>query len=74
MSVGTVVLGILGSALALANTVIGWITNPARWRRSVLDQIEKDRQETLHKVDNLTSEDKADRDKARKDLLKEIRK
>ena len=73
MSIAATVIGILGSALALANMVIGWITSPIRRRRSVLTQIEKDRQETLHRVDNLTSLDKADRDKARKDLLKEIR-
>jgi hypothetical protein len=73
MSVTATVLGILGSALAMAKMVIGWITNPARRRRSVLDQIEKDRQETLHKVDNLTSLDRADREKARKELLKDIR-
>lgn len=73
MSVSASVLGILASLFAIWKTVLDWIRDPKRWRRSVLDQIEKDKQATLHKVDNLTSADKADRDKARKDLLKEIR-
>jgi len=62
------------AALALGKSIWDYVRDPKRWRRSVLDQIEKERQDILHKVDNLTATDKADRYKAREDLLKEIRK
>ncbi|HPA47812.1 MAG TPA: hypothetical protein PK395_18760 [bacterium] len=64
----------LSNLFAFGKAILEWIRDPRRQRRSVLNQIEHDRKEILNKVDNLTSTDKSDRDKARASLLKEIRK
>mgnify|MGYP001339349837 CR=1 FL=1 len=67
------VIAVLLAILKIAGQFMEYVMSPSRRRKSVLDQIEKDKQEILHKVYDLTGQDKADRDKARKDLLKEIR-
>jgi len=69
----TKVIAVLLAVLKIAGPFLEWITSPIRRRKSILEQLEKDKKEILHKVEDLTSTDKTDRDKARKELLKEIR-
>jgi uncharacterized protein YnzC (UPF0291/DUF896 family) len=67
------VIALLAEVVRIFASLFNWVSDPKRWRRSVLDQVEQDKQEILRKVGDLTSGEKKDRDKARKELLKEIR-
>ncbi len=67
------ILSVALAVFGLAKPVLDFIMSPIRRRKSVLKKLDAEKKEALHLVGDLTSEDKADRDKARKELLKEIR-